>query len=154
MILDKIENSFHYDPLGGEFKKVFETIKSTDFTKLEPGKYEIDGDNLYYIVQFYDTKPLDESRFEAHQKYIDVQFMASGNEMIGYTPLEDDLKSCGEYSEDSDVELFEQPREFTLTKFGPGMFAIFYPEDAHMPCIRLDETENVCKVVFKVIVNG
>lgn len=147
MIIDKLSNSHLYVGLGNKINKAFNYLKETNFSQVAPGKYEIDGDNIFAIVAEYQTKDENEGKLEAHKKYIDVQFVATGNEMMGYAPLIDQ-KVIDEYNEQNDITFFEGEKSFT--KVETGMFAIFFPTDIHLPGIKLNEKSFVKKVVVKV----
>lgn len=147
MIVDKIENSHLYNSLGEKIIKAFEILKQTDFSKLEPGKYDVDGDNIFYMINHYKTKNMEGSESEVHRKYIDVQYMVSGNECIGYAPLENQVPTK-KYDEEGDFAFYNEKVSTVTMK--PGMFAIFYPTDLHMPGIIHNESTDVVKVVIKV----
>ena len=74
MIIDKIENANLYKNLGDRIQKSFDYIKQTNLKKLQPGRYDIDGDNIFALISEYQTKVESEGKLEAHKKYIDVQF--------------------------------------------------------------------------------
>ena len=114
---------------------------------MELGKYEIDGDNIFALVNEYNTKDESEGKLEAHKKYIDVQFVAKGSELMGYAPLENQ-KVIDEYSEQNDITFFSGEKSFT--QVDEGMFAIFFPTDVHLPGIKVNEKSYVKKVVIKV----
>ncbi len=147
MIIDKLSNSYLYTGLGDKINKAFNYLKETNFSQVDPGKYEIDGDNIFAIVAEYQTKDENEGKLEAHKKYIDVQFVATGNEMMGYAPLKNQ-KVIDEYNEQNDITFFKGEKSFT--KVNAGMFAIFFPTDAHLPGISVNEKSYVKKVVVKV----
>ena len=83
MIKDSVDNVSLYFDTSRFLKVGLEYINSTDFNKLECGRYEILGDNVYAVVQDYLTKPEAEGTFEAHRKYIDIQYVVAGEEKIG-----------------------------------------------------------------------
>ena len=145
MIFDKIENIKNYKGLGNVYKAL-ELVSETDFMSMPLGKYEVDGDNIYYIVQEYETKP-DTGIAEAHKKYIDVQFVADGEEKIGYAPI-CVQKELTESKEDSDCYFYRCNTE--MMYFGKGYFAVFYPNDLHKPGILNDKSSLCRKVVVKV----
>lgn len=147
MIIDKLSNSHLYSGLGEKFNKAFTYLKETDFSKIELGRYDIDGDNIFALVNEYNTKNENEGKLEAHKKYIDVQFVAKGSELMGYAPLENQ-KVIDEYNEQNDITFFTGDKSFT--KVDEGMFAIFFPTDIHLPGIKFDEKSYVKKVVIKV----
>ena len=150
MIIDKIENSHLYQDLRERISKAFEYITKTDLKNLKPGKYEIDGENIFALISEYKTKSESEGKLEAHRKYIDVQYVISGEELMGYTPLSDQ-SILEPYKEENDIIFFKGEKSFT--KVSSGMFAIFFPEDVHMPGISTGKISDVKKLVIKVRVN-
>ena len=147
MIIDKLSNSHLYSGLGERINKAFAYLKQTHFSKLELGKYEIDGNNIFALVNEYNTKDISEGKLEAHKKYIDVQFVTKGSELMGYSPLEDQ-KVIDEYNEQNDITFFTGEKSFT--QVDEGMFAIFFPTDVHLPGIKVNAKSYVKKVVIKV----
>ncbi len=153
MIVDKIENAHLYVNLSENIAKALEILKSTDFAEKKDGRYDVDGDNLYYFVQRYETRPLSQCKLEAHKNYIDIQFVADGEELLGYCPLEN-LETREPYNQAKDVALYKVPARITLVNLQPGMFCLLFPQDAHMPKCQLDAPSNVLKVVVKVKINA
>ena len=147
MITDKLSNSHLYSGLGERINKAFDYLNNSDFSKIEPGKYEIDGENIFALVNEYNTKDESEGKLESHKKYIDVQFVAKGKELMGYAPL-GNQKVIDEYNEQNDITFFSGEQSFV--KVDEGMFAIFFPTDIHMPGIKFGEKSYVKKVVIKV----
>ena len=147
MIIEKLSNSHLYSGLGERINKAFSYLKQTDFSKMELGKYEIDGESIFALVNEYNTKDQSEGKLEAHKKYIDVQFVAKGSELMGYTPLENQ-QIIEEYNEPNDITFFSGKKSFT--QVDEGMFAIFFPTDVHLPGIKVNEKSYVKKVVIKV----
>ncbi|MCK5028916.1 MAG: YhcH/YjgK/YiaL family protein [Bacteroidales bacterium] len=148
MILDKIENSGLYENLHPLFSKAFEYIHKTDFSQLADGKYKIENDKLFAMVQEYNTKDKTEGKPEAHRKYIDIQYIHSGVELIGIAPLKGNTLISDE--PEKDLAFYES--ETSLIRLEAGMFAVFYPHDLHMPGIKLEKSTTVKKVVIKVLV--
>ncbi len=147
MIIDRIENSEHYLNLGKRIARAFDYINSTDFSKIEPGKYEIDSDSIFAMVNEYETKDIKDCALEAHRKYIDIQYMYSGTELIGVTSLVNQIP-VKEYNQEKDCVFFNE--ETSLIKMNAGMFAIFFPGDLHMPGVKENGLSNVKKIVVKV----
>lgn len=112
------------------------------------GTYQINP-RVKAIVSEYETKVENEVGYEAHRKNIDIQYLLRGEERVACLPLEK-LKETKPYSEEKDAAFFTasvQPIEMTL---GGGYFAIFFPQDGHMPQLSVDGTEMVKKVVVKI----
>lgn len=148
MVVDKIENADIYSGIHKKFKLAFDFLKNTDFSKLSPGKYEVDGEEVFALVNEYETKEVDDStQLEAHKEYIDIQFMSSGSEKIGVAIKFDQLP-VKEYNKKDDYHLFNENYNFISLK--KGMFGIFYPDDLHLPGVKNETIELVKKVVVKV----
>ena len=147
MIVDCIENSYQYKNINERINLAFEYIRSTDLTDIKTGKYAIDGDTIYASISEYHTKNNTESMPEAHQKYIDVQYIIKGEELIGYAPLYDQ-EIAVEYAEANDIAFYNA--EVSYVKLVEGMFMILFPGDLHQPCIKVDNSTYVKKVVVKV----
>jgi YhcH/YjgK/YiaL family protein len=149
MIVDYIENAYLYAGLSDGLKKAFEILRDKTLSQKNDGRYEGDGDNLYYIIQHYMTKPVEECKLEAHKKYIDVQFVVSGQEMLYHAPLKG-LKTETPYDKTKDVAFYKVPVDLTAINLRPGMFCILFPQDAHIPGCQLNDPSNVHKIVVKV----
>jgi biofilm protein TabA len=132
--------------------KGLEYLKKTDFSKLEAGRYEIDGTNVYASVQEYQTVPKPEKKPEAHRKYVDIQYIVSGTEIIGIgldhpanEVLEDKLS-------ERDVIFFKNVQDETELILSQGTYAILFPADVHRPGCSRGQSSPVKKVVVKVAV--
>ena len=111
-------------------------------------KVTIDGEKLFANNQKYRTKSIDLAKFEAHQKYIDLQFMVEGIEIIRNS-CRIDCRPQGEYNSESDVQFFTA-EFFSSITLKAGMVCILYPEDIHAPGLVYDQSNNVTKSVVKV----
>lgn len=149
MIIDRITNAHLYASLSPAFKQAFDYLQQTDLATLANGKYEIDSENMYVSVQEYDTKPKEQGKWEAHRRYIDVQYMIRGTEQIGYAHLAG-LAPAQAYDASRDVAFFSGAGDFSTMQ--EGSFMILFPEDAHMPCISVNEPTQVKKAVVKILV--
>ena len=148
MILDHVHNWRKYAACHSAFPKAFAYLAETDFARLEPGRYDIDGDRIYAMVQDCEGRGREGARFEAHRRYIDIQFTHTGAEQIGWSDLGwPSLKAEG-YSEEKDVE-FLAGQGMAWVDVVAGSFAVFFPHDAHAP---LAGTGAFRKVVVKVAV--
>lgn len=147
MIVDNIKNAEFYYRMGAKFQKAFEFLKNTDLLALENGKYFLDGDDIFAIVQEYQTKIESEGKFEIHRKYIDIQYIVAGQEKLGYVNS-DYFISKGDFDEEKDIVFGEGKGIFV--EANEGDFVIFAPQDAHMPSIAASTPEYVKKVVIKI----
>jgi YhcH/YjgK/YiaL family protein len=147
MILDKIENADLYANISENLKKGFDFLKNTDLLNAEIGKHEIDGKNVFALVSEYESKAHQDCRLEAHRTYADIQYIVSGKEAIGFAPLNDQTVTA-EYNTDKDIIFFSGETEQLTVE--AGMFAVFFPQDVHRPCMQIGGPEKVKKVVVKV----
>ena len=146
MIVDRIENAGIYQGLGQRIALALASVQ----TPRDPGRHELDGDNVFVIAQRYQSKPLAEGKWEAHRNYIDVQFVAEGVERIGWAPL-GRLNLSEPYQEAKDVAFYQGEGDFVTVP--AGSFVILFPEDAHMPGIAVGTPAPVTKIVVKVRVS-
>lgn len=147
MILDKIENANLYKGIHPGIKKALNYIENADFKDLPMGKHEIEGNDLFVIFKEYDTKPVDGKLLEAHREYIDVQYIVEGAEQMGVTMHTGQVPKK-QYDAVDDYMLFDE--RYDIITVNKGMFAIFFPDDIHMPDITTGEPSNVKKAIFKV----
>ncbi len=149
MIVDKIENAGLYKNISPLIAKGLEILASQDFSKIPQGKHTVDGDDIFYIVQGYKTSPVEQGKLEAHRKYIDIQFIAKGQELIGCTNI-DSLECQTPYDQEKDIAFYKQPKDFTAVVLKEGMFCILFPQDAHMPGRKVNNPSEVLKIVVKI----
>lgn len=147
MVIDRLENLGRYTSLHPLFSQVIDFLKSTpDLQNLEPGKIILQGNDLWVNVDLAPAKKRADARLEAHRVYIDIQVPLTTIEEMGYTPLKECHSETAPYDAERDIIFFNSLPETYLT-VKPGMFTIFFPEDAHAPAIT--ET-GVKKLIFKV----
>lgn len=145
MIIDKISNHELYHSIHPLFAKAFKYLTTTDFTDFERGTYMIDGNNLFALFNDYLTKS--DGQLESHHEYIDIQYMISGSEKMGYAPLEDQKESIP-YNAEKDIVFYDGKSSDIIVK--PGMFAIFFPTDLHLPGLKIDKSLPIKKIVVKI----
>jgi YhcH/YjgK/YiaL family protein len=132
MIADILKNRNLYGGISARMHAALEYIASTDFSGMEPGRYEIDGSNLFALVQTYDSIPVEQGKWECHRNYIDIQYIIEGSEMIGCNNV-DKMKVTVEYNPEKDIAFLKGEGDFIT--YSAGSYGIFFPEDAHMPKI-------------------
>jgi len=146
MILDVLENAHRYLVMHKGFAKAFEFLLRPDLQELPVGEYEIDGERVYAIVSKDPGRKRDEALLETHEKYIDIQLVLAGTDDMGWKPKLLCKQPSGEYAHQSDLQFFtDKPAAWLSVE--SGAFAIFFPEDAHMPLIS---AEKIHKVVVKI----
>ena len=146
MVLDKIENGKLYTGLGERIAKAFTWLNDTDLSVTPSGRCKIDGDDVFALVQEYDTKEIWDGKLEGHRRYIDIQYIVAGTEQIGVALL--DNQDVVEANEDDDCTFYAG--NSNLVTVEAGMFAIFFPDDLHMPGIKVNQVSKVKKVIIKV----
>lgn len=149
MILDSLNNTAKTESLHPLFKRAFDYIKNTDFSKMEDGKYEIDGERLFANIASLTGKEKKEAAIETHRRYIDIQLPLRGVEKIGWKPGSELQEESMPYDEEKDIAFYVD-RPTAYMKIYPGQFAVFFPEDGHAPGIG---EGNIRKVIVKVSVN-
>jgi YhcH/YjgK/YiaL family protein len=132
--------------------KAFAFLKDNDLAKMEVRRYEIDGDNVYAPISEYMTKNEEDAKYEAHQKYIDIQYVINGKELIGIAPMSLKKEILDPYNPEKDVMFLSVERIINF-KATPDRFFIFFPDDTHRPGLKDGENSQVRKVVVKVKVD-
>ncbi|MBO5420344.1 MAG: YhcH/YjgK/YiaL family protein [Clostridia bacterium] len=119
-------------------------------TEMVPGRYDIHGDDLFAAVSRYDTEPNNgERKFENHRKYIDLQIVFGGKEEIHWADTKTLTMVSEEYSKGGDIA-FYTGESMGYILLGGEQCAILFEEDAHMPNVLHEKSENVLKIVFKI----
>ena len=146
MILDVLENIHRYLTLNKGFTKAVEFLMRPGIKDLPAGRYEIDGARVYAMVSKDPGRRREDALLETHEKYIDIQLVLAGTDNMGWKAKSSCKKPSGEYDKKSDVRFFaDRPAAWLSTE--SGAFAIFFPEDGHMPLISSGQLH---KVVVKV----
>ena len=134
MILDNLENADRYFGCADGLKQAIKFINDNELDQLPDCKLKIKGDDVYLTIAEVEGKSKDECRLEAHRDYIDIHIVVDAEETMGWKATEDCNTVIKEYDEQDDIEYYDDEPDtyFTLRE---GMFAVFFPEDAHMPLI-------------------
>jgi len=148
MIIDRIGNSHLYYAVHPKFKRAFDYIHQINVDTIPAGRYEIDGEAMYALVQEYNTKLKELGTWEAHRRYIDLQYVVQGVEGIGYANI--NQLEQGEY--DASRDFLPLHGEGDLITVHSGSFVLLLPEDAHMPGMAIGSPVPVKKVVVKIAV--
>ncbi len=147
MIIDTLDNFGKYASVNPLFKDVEEFLAKNDLNSLEPGKHYIKDKDLFVNITTAKGKTPEEATLETHKRMIDIQIPLSTDETYGYTPL------CNlpdaEYNAEKDITKIPGLASESYVTCHPGMFAVFFPQDGHAPCIST-ETE-IKKAIFKVL---
>ncbi len=147
MVLDSIENATRYLSLGNGIAQALRYIQDHDFSEVEPGRYQLDGDHFVMLVNEYECTCTDECRLEGHRKYIDLQYWVKGCELMGHDIL-GNQPVLEPYNEKTDCAFYNCIASFS--RLLPGMFVIYYPSDLHTANSDPLSKERVKKIVFKI----
>lgn len=146
MIFDTLKNIDTYRDLNPRLYRGLQILRETDFQQYGPGNYAVEGDELFFMIQDYETRVSNDTP-EAHQKYIDIQYLISGEEIVGFAPLEtlEEVKT----ETRGDIKFYRGKCDYFTLK--EDRFAVFFPKDAHSPAIAVNGRPGRCiKCVVKV----
>lgn len=135
MILSKLSDSHLIEALHPSFKSVFDYLKQNDLSKVPTGRITLDTDNIFINIDDAVLRTQSEQVLEIHRQYIDIHIPLSGEEIVGWTPLDDlEVPSNEPFDVKRDFALYAQ-KASTYFTVKPGQFYIMFPEDAHAPII-------------------
>ena len=134
------------EELKDSFNEIYEFIGNNDLKSLATGRYFLDK-GIYVNVDTYVSKPIEECKYEAHKKYIDIQMLINGNEDVYVSPISQ-LTYLTEYDSIKDIMFFNGKSE-NKYEMKENDCLILYPQDGHMPCVNPDKL-NIKKIVFKI----
>lgn len=146
MILDSLKNAEVYYDMHPLFKKAFEYLKSIDFSKVETGKIELEGKNLFVMISDSALRSDSDAKLEIHNQYIDIQLPISKSETFGWKSRAELKEESDRFNTERDIQFFKD-KPISFFALSPGDFCILFPTDAHAPCIGEGE---IRKVVVKV----
>lgn len=146
MVKDVLTLASRYSALGPRIDRALAHACESSLMDWADGEYPIDGTRVRLLVQRYQTKPLDEGRWEAHRRHIDLQLVIAGEERIGVAPLE--TLAAEPYDDARDLLWLSGTGDMVTMR--PGDFVLLWPEDAHMPGVRVDGPVAVTKAVYKI----
>ncbi|SHF20246.1 YhcH/YjgK/YiaL family protein [Mariniphaga anaerophila] len=131
--------------------KAFRFLSEQNLAELDKGRYELEGADLFVNVDEYVSRNEEDVLFEAHKKYADIQYLVSGQEKIGVLPL-DKTTVVTPYDDEKDIMFLTADDEnYRIAK--PGVFFLFFPDDAHRPTVKAGDNETIRKIVVKVRIN-
>lgn len=146
MILESLDNLSRHACLHPQFPAALAFLRRSDLASLPLGRHDIDGEDLFAVVARDPGRSRDESRLEAHRRYIDIQLVLEGTEEMGWKPLADCTRPAGDYDAQRDLQFFEDPPSIWVP-VSAGQAAVFLPHDAHAPLVS---TKPCPKVIVKI----
>jgi YhcH/YjgK/YiaL family protein len=149
MIVDHLDHGLLYGGLGRKIAVGLALLGEERVRESPPGRYPVEGEDIFYIVDEYEAEAVEAGRLEIHRKYMDIQFLISGCECIGHAPLEG-LVEQAPYDGDKDAAFYDVPAGMSRLILKAGMFAIFWPNEPHLPGRSAESVERVKKIVVKI----
>ena len=149
MIFDTLKNIGCYRGLSANMDRAIETLLNTDFSALEAGRYEVDGDNVFFMIQEPQLKEEEEALYEVHRKYADIQLALTDGEVILALPI-GQIEEWQAFDEAKDIGFSANAEPGIPLEMKKDCFAVFFPQDAHMPCLRGGDEKKCRKAVVKV----
>ncbi|QLK62836.1 YhcH/YjgK/YiaL family protein [Enterobacteriaceae bacterium Kacie_13] len=141
-------------PLPAAIEKALNFLRTTDFRQLGTGVVEIEGRDIYAQILDLTTKPKAENPPEVHRRYIDIQFLAWGDEIIGVAADCGTNEISQSLLEERDIIFYHQMENESEIIMKPGSYAIFFPQDVHRPGCIHNNISQIRKVVIKVKVDA
>lgn len=133
-----------------EWEAAWDFLKNNKLSELDTGRYELTKGGTYATVSIYQTKEPGTARYEAHRRYIDIQYVASGREYIEITPVQK-LEKGTPFDTKADIQFFDDEEKGEKRLADPTRYFVFFPADAHKPCLHANDTPTtVRKVVVKI----
>jgi biofilm protein TabA len=146
--IQEFSNQYHKNKAF--WVEAFNFLKVTDLDTIAPGKYNLDGNNVYVIVSDGPAKAMEDAKWENHRNYIDIQYVVRGKEKMGIAPLSKATVTQA-YDAVKDIAFNSVPeKDSHYYDAEPGTFLIFFPQDAHRPGIKVEGSDTVRKVVIKI----
>ena len=148
MILDSLSQADRYLGLHPLFPRAFEFLRRADLKALAPGKHDVQGEQLFAIVEACAGRTRAEAKLESHRRYIDIQLVLEGIDEMGWKPVAACVDPATDYDAARDIRFFNDPPASWIAT-SPGSFCLFFPDDAHAPLVS---TGMIRKVVVKIAV--
>lgn len=151
MIYGQLDNLEQYVEKEARLQAVVEFLTQNDLQSLPVGRCDINGSLLYVNIDEYTTQPFEERNYEIHREYIDVQCILEGQESI-FIEDREDLQVKIPYDRERDIAFLEDGSNAREVKMYAKDFLVIYPQEAHKPCVHLEQSCHVRKAVFKIAI--
>ena len=147
MVIDHLSNAQFYFGADPVLKEALKFLQAPESAALAPGRHAIRGNDLFVVASEGTTTSEEETPWEAHRAYIDLQYLVEGSEWMGYAPLHH-MRPLRAYDEQEDCALYQGQGNFL--RVSAGMFVVFNVTDVHKPSVHLGEPEHFKKLVVKI----
>lgn len=125
-------------------------LASIDLAAKEPGRYELEGDKLFYLIQDVEPRTFEKSRPEAHRNYADIQIPLTASERYGFSLHQEGLPATEDRLDTGDIAFYEKPANEFFMDIEPGSYVVFLPKELHRPCLAIESTAKFRKAVVKI----
>lgn len=139
----------HPYPYPVAIQTALEWIAGHDIANMEPGTYELQGRDIYVNIQDLITKPIEECLPERHTNYLDIQYVVSGVERMGYAPYTG-RETVQWDMQDKDITIYRDLENENFVDVAPGGYCIFFSDSIHRPCCAAGSPGSVRKAVAKI----
>lgn len=148
MIYDTLKNIAAYKGISANMDRAIDFILGADFSGMPAERFEVDGANVYGFIQEPALRDPADAQFEAHRKYADIQIALTDGEVMGILPLEK-VEKWNAFDAEKDIGFSCTREKGVMLPVNAGEFVVFFPQDAHMPCLK-GGADTCRKVVVKV----
>lgn len=149
MLASHLKTTDDLTKVQAKIQRALDHLQTLDLQSHADGRFEIDGNDIYYMISEYETLPESDMRFEAHQKYLDIQGIISGHEAIQVART-DLFTVATAYDETKDIVFFNDIDLYSTVVLSPGDYVVLMPEDAHKPKVMVGQPEHTKKYVVKI----
>ncbi|MCX7779591.1 MAG: YhcH/YjgK/YiaL family protein [Negativicutes bacterium] len=151
MILGHIDDlALERGNLPAAVAAALEYLRSQDLAQLPLGRHSIQDDDMYVTINEYKTEMPEKRKFEAHERYADIQYIIRGAETIGYARRTPELEIAENYLAERDLLFFRAVAHASELRLTAGMYVVLFPWDAHRPNCHYDGEQNVRKALVKI----
>jgi len=151
MIIGRIEDlARHKDILPAPILRALDALKEINLHEIAPGRYELEGDQMYYLVEDATPRSVNECSAEAHHSYADIQIPVGSRERFGFSLPQAGLVPSEELFPERDIAFYPSPANEFFMDLVPGAYAVFLPGELHRPCVEINDRKTFRKVVVKV----
>lgn len=149
MIVGNLQNREWYLAVHPQMKRAFDFLEECMAHGAQPGRYELDGGEVYALVFRYAPGEKDNPRYETHDHCLDIQCMAAGSEFQWYCPRKD-LTPLAGYDPEKDVSFYGFQGQGSRLHLKAGDFAVYFPQDGHLPGMPDGTADECMRVVVKI----
>lgn len=149
MIYGELKDIKNYKGLNKNLDKAIDFIIDKKYLNANFGKNLIEGKSIYFdYPEKVMTRENKDIESEYHKKYADIHIVLEGEEIIGYTSFEDCVETKA-YNSEKDIAFVKGENQAEVLLNGKN-FALFFPEEVHLPLLKVGEIKEIKKVVFKI----